>query len=76
MNDFELLKAKHYALKIAVWVEDLRANTLTDLHPDLVSALLYLQYYSDGLNEALEKADLDDTEADVRVVLRGDLYNE
>ena len=66
MNDFELLKARHFARKVAAWVAGIDA---THDREDLPTDFAWLAYYSDELNEALEKADLDAIEADVTAVL-------
>ena len=66
MNDFQLLKARHFARKVAVWVESIEA---THAREDRPTDFAYLAYYSDELNEALDKADLTEIEADVLAVL-------
>lgn len=67
MNDFQLLKARHFARKVAVWVESIEA---THAREDRPTDFAYLAYYSDELNEALDKADLDQIEQDVTAVLK------
>ena len=68
MNDFQLLKARHFARKVATWVAGIDATHARD---DLPTDFAYLAYYSDELNEALDKADLSEVEAEVEAVLSG-----
>jgi hypothetical protein len=67
MNDFQLLKARHFARKVAEWVAGIDA---THDREDLPTDFAYLAYYSDELNEILGEADLDQIEADIETVLQ------
>ena len=66
-NDFQLLKARHWARKIATWVAGIDA---THSMEELPVEFGWLAHYSDELNQALDKADLSQIEADVEAVLR------
>jgi hypothetical protein len=73
MNDFQLLKARHFARKVAEWVAGIDA---THAREDLPTDFAYLAYYSDELNEILDKADLSQVEADIEFILKHPLNTE